>query len=69
MVKRHGVKLLNLVTWATGVLVSLSVGFAMIDGILTLPNYLGGNVGVDVFVGWVVVLTTAVSAVLAILQK
>lgn len=69
MAKQHGVKLLNIVTWATGVLVSLSVGFAMIDGILTLPNYLGGSIGVDTFVGWVVVITTAISAVLAILQK
>jgi|TARA_Y100000310_G_scaffold142028_1_gene141450 hypothetical protein len=69
MAKKRASSVLNLVTWATGVLVSLSVGFAMIDGILRLPNYLGGSVGVDVFVGWIVVITTAVSAVLAILEK
>jgi len=69
MAKQKMGSVLNFVTWVTGVLVSLSVGFAMVDGILTLPVWLGGTVGVDVFVGWVVVITTLVSAVLAILQR
>ena len=46
-------KVLNFVVWLTGVLVSLSVGFAMIDGTLTLPFWLGGNLGVPMIVGWV----------------
>ncbi len=68
MAKQQGGKVLNIVAWLTGVLVSLSVGFAMIDGILTLPTWLGGQM-LAWIVGWVVVATTIVSAVLAILQK
>ena len=68
MAKQQGGKVLNIVAWLTGVLVSLSVGFEMIDGILTLPTWLGGQM-LAWIVGWVVVATTIVSAVLAILQK
>ena len=69
MAKKQGGTILNFVTWLTGILVALSVGFAMIDGILRLPVYLGGSFGVDVLVGWIVVITTAISAVLAVLEK
>lgn len=61
-------KLLSFVAWLTGVIVSLSVGFAMIDGILTLPYYLGGAT-VATVAGWIVILTTALGAILAILNK
>ena len=64
-----GVKtLLGFLAWLTGVVVSLSVGFAMIDKILTLPIYLGGTT-VAMVAGWVVVITTAVSVVLAIINR
>jgi len=59
---------LHFVAWLTGIIVSLAVGFAMIDGILTLPSYLGGGT-VAMVAGWVVVLTTAVGVVMAILKK
>lgn len=68
MAKKGGM-ILNFVAWLTGVLVSLSVGFAMIDSILTLPIWLGGNTILPIFVGWVVVVTTLISAVMAIIQK
>ena len=44
MAKRHGVNILNLVTWVTGVVVSLVVGAAMTGSspTLTLPTWLGG---------------------------
>ncbi len=61
-------KILNFVAWLTGILVSLSVGFAMIDKTLSLPIWLGGDVLAGI-VGWIVVITTLVSAVLAILQQ
>jgi hypothetical protein len=59
--------LLNFVAWLTGVIVSLSVGFAMIDNILSLPSYLGGA-SVAMVAGWIVVITTVVSVVLAIVS-
>jgi len=67
MAKKEG-KVLNFIAWLTGVLVSLSVGFAMIEGTLSLPIWLGGYVLARI-VGWVVVITTLVSAVLAILRQ
>ncbi len=60
--------LLSLVTWLTGVLVSLSIGFAMIGNTLTLPTWLGGPVMATV-VGWIVVITTIISVVLAIAER
>lgn len=59
--------LMHFVAWLTGVIVSLSVGFAMIDGKLGLPNYLGGA-AVAMVAGWIVVLTTAIGVVLAVLH-
>ena len=68
MAKKKVSSVLNLVTWVTGVLVSLSIGFAMIGGTLTLPWWLGGST-LALIVGWVVIVSTLISAVLAILQK
>lgn len=61
-------RVLNFIALLTGVLVSLSVGFAMIDGILSLPVWLGGEVLAKI-VGWVVVITTLISVVMAILKQ
>ncbi len=68
MAKKQSGKLLNFVAWLTGVIVSLAVGFAMIDGTLSLPFWLGGDV-LAWIAGWVVIATTLVSAGLAILNK
>ena len=66
--KRGGMhQLMHFVAWLTGVIVSLSVGFAMIEGILGLPNYLGGA-AVAMVAGWIVVLTTVLGVVLAIMN-
>ncbi|MEX0932926.1 MAG: hypothetical protein WDZ77_02405 [Candidatus Pacearchaeota archaeon] len=69
MAKGNEAMVLNFVAWLTGVLVSLSVGFALVDGVLGLPVWLGGNTFLPVLVGWVVVITTIASAVLAVLNK
>ena len=71
--RKEAGKVLNFVVWLTGILVSLSVGFSMIGagkitGALTLPWWLGGNV-LAMIVGWIVVVTTLVGAVLAVLEK
>ena len=70
MAKKHNSSLnglMHFVAWLTGVIVSLSVGFAMIDGILGLPLWLGGSL-VAMIAGWVVVLTTALGVVLALMH-
>ena len=58
--------LVNLAVWLTGVLVSLAVGFGMIDGVLGV-RWVPGSV--TVIAGWVVVVLTLVSVVLAIIDK
>jgi len=40
----------------------------MIDGILSLPSWLGGGV-LAMLVGWVVVITTLLSIVLAVVKN
>ncbi|MEN9625701.1 MAG: hypothetical protein RL557_29 [archaeon] len=60
--------LVNLAVWLTGVIVSLSVGFAMTNGTLSLPRLLGGMMVAEV-AGWVVIILTLLSVVLAIVEK
>ena len=62
---------LGLVAWVTGVIVSLVVGNSMIQGILTLPAWLGGNAApwIAVAIGWIVIVTTLVGAVMAIIRR
>ncbi|MCW8966468.1 MAG: hypothetical protein OQK82_07265 [Candidatus Pacearchaeota archaeon] len=65
--------MLNLVAWITGIIVSLAVGFSMIgDGALnqSIPYLSKIAEGLIVSIaGWVVVITTLISVVLAILEK
>ena len=62
--------ILNMVAWATGIIVSLAVGFAMIGGSLTIPwlDAVGAGV-VTVLAGWIVVITTIISSVMAVLKQ
>jgi len=57
---------LNFVAWLTGVLVSLAVGFGMTGRTLTIPWL---PEVITQIAGWVVIITTVVSAVLAILKE
>jgi len=59
-------KLVNLAVWITGVLVSLSVGFGMVDGILPIRWI---PLIITQIAGWVVVILTIVSIVLAIADR
>ena len=64
--KKEMSKLLNFMLWITGVLVSLAVGFGMIDKVLTIRWI--PTVG-TVIAGWLVVLTTIISLILAIFEQ
>ena len=58
------VNLLQFLIWLTGVIVSLAVGFGMIDGVLKvwwIP------VGVTIVFGWIVIVTTLLGVIFAIL--
>jgi len=59
-------KFMSIVAWLTAVIVSLSVGFGMIGGTLALPAWLGGAT-LAMVAGWIVVIGTLISVVMAIL--
>lgn len=73
MAKQGGSMIVSLLAWFTGVVVSLVVGNAMVLKILTLPRWLGGATDIGAWIsmafGWIVVITTIVGAVLAILKR
>ncbi|MEK6914682.1 MAG: hypothetical protein AABW83_03460 [Nanoarchaeota archaeon] len=65
--------LVNLAVWTTGILVSLAVGFGMTEnGTLnqSIPwlSQIGDGVIVSI-AGWIVVILTLVSIILAIIDK
>ena len=68
-----GSPLLAVIAWITGVIVSLAVGFAMIGtGALNqgIPWLSGIGDGIIVTIaGWIVVIATILSVILAILKK
>lgn len=68
MAKKGSGKVLNIVAWLTGVIVSLAVGFGMIgpDPALTIPWI---PEIITIIAGWIVVITTLLSVVLAILEQ
>ena len=57
--------LVNLGAWLTGILVSLAVGFGMINEVLTIP-YVQPVVP---YAGWIVVVLTIASVILAIAER
>jgi hypothetical protein len=68
MVKKPGLhKILGFVAWITGIIVSLSVAFAMTEGTIGLP-FAGKGVYISVVAGWVVILTTLLSILLSVID-
>lgn len=57
-------KILHFIAWLTGVIVSLAVGFGLIAGTLSVP-YIGIF---NAIAGWIVVVTTLVGVLLAIIN-
>ena len=57
--------LVSFIAWLTGVIVSLAVGVALINGTLIVP-YIGV---INEVAGWIVVFTTLLGAILAIVNK
>ena len=68
---KTGGSVVHFLAWFTGIVVSIVVGYAMITQVLVLPWWLGGMSApwLSVGVGWIVVITTLLSAILAILKK
>ena len=62
---KQGGAILNFIAWLTGVLVSLAVGFAMTDGLLVVKWI---PMIVTQVAGWIVVVTTIISVVMALMK-
>jgi hypothetical protein len=57
--------LMAILAWIVGIIVSLAVGFALIDGTLSVPM-----IGiVNVIAGWVVVIGAIISLIMAIFGR
>jgi len=71
-ISSHG-SVLKFLAWFTGIVVALVVGFGMINETLVLPAWLGGATAFGAWlvmiVGWIVILTTLIGAVLALLKR
>jgi len=67
MAKKSGMvaKLVNILVWLTGVIVSLAVGLALVNGSLSVP-YIGVA---NAIAGWIVVVSTVLGAILALTNK
>ena len=58
-------RLLQFIAWLTGVIVSLAVASGMIEGVLKIAFI---PLGITIFFGWVVVVTTLLGVLLAIIK-
>ncbi|MBD3252852.1 hypothetical protein GF386_03920 [Candidatus Pacearchaeota archaeon] len=62
--------LFHLAVWLTGILVSLAVGFGMIDGTLTIPGLDTLWEGIVIIIaGWIVVVLTIFSLLMSIINN
>lgn len=59
-------KFLSFIAWLTGVLVSLAVGFAMVDQVLYIWWV---PILITQIAGWIVIVTTVVSVILALIKN
>jgi hypothetical protein len=57
-------KVLGFVIWLTGIIVSLAVAYGMIKGVLTIPFI----PQVSIIAGWIVIITTILGIVLALVD-
>jgi len=66
-------KVVAFIAWLVGVIVSLSVGFALTEKVLLLPSWIGGatavGMGITQTAGWIVVLTTLLGVFFALVNK
>ena len=52
----------------TGVLVSLTLGFSMVGGTLSLPWWLGGSL-LTLVVGWLLIVATIINTAIEIIER
>jgi len=58
--------ILSFITWLTGIIVSLAIGFAMINKYIIIPHI---PIIVLIVAGWFVIVTTLISIALVFVKK
>ena len=67
MGKNSMAKIISFLMWLTGLIVALTIGFAMTGGTLSLPVWLGGA-ALAIIAGWIVIITTLLGVILKIIE-
>ena len=60
-------KFISFLMWLTGVIVALTIGFAMTNGTLSLPVWLGGAT-LAMIAGWIVIIAAVLGVILEIIE-
>ena len=68
MAKQAGYNLMGVIAWITGILVSLAVGFGMINGVLAIGTS-QVLMTITQIAGWIVVIGAIISVIMAIFNK
>lgn len=68
MASKQNGRVLNFVAWLTGVIVSLAVGFAMLPGGALAGGIPYVGTWLTTVAGWIVIVTTLLSVVLALIK-
>lgn len=58
-------RFMNFIGWLTGIVVSLAVGFGMIDGVLSIKFI--PDIVMKIF-GWIVIATTLIGVLIGIMK-
>lgn len=63
----------GIAAWLTGIIVSIVISLAMIQGILFLPSWLGGGTAFGIFIvkffGWLALATTVIGVIVNVFKK
>ncbi len=54
--------------WVSGLLIALAVGYGLIHGPLTVPEFIGGNMASNI-AGWAIIGTTVLTIILSFFRK
>lgn len=59
---------IGIFAWISGLLIALVIGYGLIYGPLTVPNFLGGNITSNI-TGWAIIGTTVITIFLSFFRK
>ena len=66
--RRYLENAIGIFAWISGLLIALAVGYGLIKGPLTVPEFLGGNIASNI-TGWAIIGTTIITIILSFFRK